>query len=107
MSTKAKDRAKQSETKHTKHRGGATEPTPKRTQRWRIASNRAWKNRFRDRTRSPSPSHPKVRTTRGSVDQAAGRPIKSAPNSGPAKLWPGPKKVEKSLPERVTLENIF
>jgi hypothetical protein len=30
MSTKAKDRAKQSETKHTKHRGGATEPTPKR-----------------------------------------------------------------------------
>jgi hypothetical protein len=30
MSTQAKDRAKHGETKHTKHRGGATEPTPKR-----------------------------------------------------------------------------
>jgi hypothetical protein len=30
MSTKVKDRAKHSETKHNKHRGGTTEPTPKR-----------------------------------------------------------------------------
>jgi hypothetical protein len=29
MSTKAKERTKRSDTTHTKHRGGATEPTPK------------------------------------------------------------------------------